>query len=107
MNNCAVYVEYGRRVERDEISCSHRCFVSHYFIVILLFPTILFHTIHQKQNILAIHIAKVLSQKKHRKKIGAVHISIDSSDLRRVVLILTPPLPDDDVAGKDGTGSGG
>lgn len=66
-----------------------------------------FHTIHQKQNILAIHIAKVLSQKKHRKKIGAVHISIDSSDLRRVVLILTPPLPDDDVAGKDGTGSSG
>ena len=57
---------------------------------------------YQKQNILAIHIAKVLSQKKHRKRIGAVHISIDSSDLRRVVLILTPPLQDEDVIGTDG-----
>mmetsp|Transcript_20092 Transcript_20092/g.43309 ORF Transcript_20092/g.43309 Transcript_20092/m.43309 type:complete len:1469 (+) Transcript_20092:333-4739(+) len=48
-----------------------------------------------KQNILAIHIAKLLSQKKHRKKIGTVHASIERSDLRRIALILTPPLPED------------
>ena len=92
---------------------------SHYFSSCLCFALLFrFHillrsrrfipyvqSIRQKQNILAAHIAKILSQKKHRKKIGAVHISIDSGDLRRVVLILTPPLPDDVVAGKDG-GSG-
>ena len=54
-----------------------------------------------KQNILAVHVAKVLSQKKYRKKIGAIHISTYNGDTRRVVLILSPPVPEDTNEGSD------
>ena len=46
----------------------------------------------QKRNILAIHIAELLSQKKHHGKIGAVHITPVFGDSRKIGLLLTPPL---------------
>lgn len=45
----------------------------------------------QKRNILAVHIAKQLSQKKFRNKIGAVHFTHVFGDSRKVGLLLTPP----------------
>ena len=48
--------------------------------------------IYQKRNILAVHIAKQLSQKKHRSKVGAVHLTNVFGDVRKVGLILTPPI---------------
>lgn len=57
----------------------------------------------QKQNILAVHIAKQLSHKKHRTKIGAVHLTRVFGDSRKVALLLTPPptIDNDDKKGKD------
>ena len=46
---------------------------------------------HQKRNILATHIAKLLSQKKHRAKIGGVHLNRVFGDARKIGLLLTPP----------------
>jgi len=61
----------------------------------------------QKRNILAIHIAKQLSQKKHRKQVGSVHITNIYGDVRKVGLLLTPPLDDDDDNGGKEKGSRG
>jgi U3 small nucleolar RNA-associated protein 22 len=58
----------------------------------------------QKRNILAVHIAKQLSQKKHRSKVGAVHLTNVFGDERKVALLLTPPLDGEDRADK-GSGS--
>lgn len=57
----------------------------------------------QKQNILAVHIAKQLSHKKHRSKIGSVHLTRVFGDSRKVALLLTPPSieNDDKKKGKD------
>ncbi|KAL7543753.1 hypothetical protein ACHAXR_013445 [Thalassiosira sp. AJA248-18] len=52
------------------------------------------HRYTDKRNILAVHIAKQLSQKKHRSKIGAVHLTNIFGDSRKVGLVLTPPLLD-------------
>lgn len=61
------------------------------------------HLVLQKQNILAVHIAKQLSQKKHRSKIGSVHLSRAFGDSRKVALILTPPtIENDDYKPKKG-----
>ena len=59
------------------------------------------YIIYQKRNILAVHIAKQLSQKKHRSKVGAVHLTNVFGDVRKVGLILTPPILEannDDIA---------
>jgi len=49
-----------------------------------------------KRNILAVHVAKFLSQKKQRKTIGSVHLVHElDGDYRKVCLILTPPLSSD------------
>ena len=45
----------------------------------------------QKRNILAVHVAKQLSQKKYRNQIGAVHLTHVFGDSRKVGLLLTPP----------------
>lgn len=62
------------------------------------------HRYTDKRNILAVHIAKQLSQKKHRNKIGAVHLTHVFGDSRKVGLLLTPPLldaeHDDDMKSK-------
>mmetsp|Transcript_2433 Transcript_2433/g.3232 ORF Transcript_2433/g.3232 Transcript_2433/m.3232 type:complete len:1406 (-) Transcript_2433:1253-5470(-) len=51
-----------------------------------------------KRNILAIHIAKYLSQKKQRKQVGSVHVVNElDGDYRKVSLILTPPIPSDNI----------
>ena len=54
----------------------------------------------QKRNILAVHIAKQLSQKKHRSKVGAVHLTNVFGDSRKVGLVLTPPLDEEDETKK-------
>jgi len=54
------------------------------------------HLLQKKRNILAVHIAKQLSQKKHRSKIGAVHLTHVFGDARKVALLLTPPLDVDE-----------
>ena len=54
------------------------------------------YTITQKRNILAVHIAKQLSQKKHRARIGAVHLTQVFGDARKVALVLTPPIDVED-----------
>mmetsp|Transcript_1191 Transcript_1191/g.2196 ORF Transcript_1191/g.2196 Transcript_1191/m.2196 type:complete len:1553 (-) Transcript_1191:57-4715(-) len=54
-----------------------------------------------KRNILAVHIAKQLSQKKHRSKIGAVHLTQVFGDSRKVGLVLTPPLDNDNDSTAD------
>lgn len=49
-----------------------------------------------KRNILAVYIAKFLSQKKQRKIVGSVHLVHElDGDYRKVSLILTPPLSSD------------
>eukprot|EP00804_Cyclotella_cryptica_P000287 CCRYP_010222-RA/>CCRYP_010222-RA protein AED:0.03 eAED:0.03 QI:184/1/1/1/0.75/0.6/5/416/1480 len=50
-----------------------------------------------KRNILAVHIAKQLSQKKHRSKVGAVHLTNLFGDSRKVALLLTPPADMEDT----------
>ena len=52
----------------------------------------------QKRNILATHIAKLLSQKKHRSKVGAVHLTPVFGDVRKIGLLLTPPDDTDSTA---------
>ena len=48
----------------------------------------------QKRNIVAVHIATYLAQKKQRKTIGDVHLRNDNDgDSRKTSLILTPPVP--------------
>jgi len=54
------------------------------------------HRYTDKRNILAVHIAKQLSQKKHRSKVGAVHLTNVFGDSRKVGLVLTPPLDSDE-----------
>jgi len=49
------------------------------------------HRYFDKRNLVAIHIAKYLSQKKNRKSIGSVHLSYECNDVRKVALILIPP----------------
>jgi len=49
-----------------------------------------------KRNIVAIHMAKYLSQKKQRKNVGHVHIRNElDGDSRKISIILTPPLRND------------
>lgn len=45
----------------------------------------------KKRNILAVYIAKQLSQKKHRSTIGSVHLTNLFGDSSKVALLLTPP----------------
>jgi len=52
------------------------------------------HRYTDKRNILAVHIAKQISQKKHRSKIGAVHLTQMFGDSTKVGLMLTPPSDD-------------
>eukprot|EP00986_Skeletonema_menzelii_P005322 scaffold1915_cov143-Skeletonema_menzelii.AAC.8 len=61
------------------------------------------HRYTDKQNILAVHIAKQLSHKKHRSQIGSVHLTRVFGDSRKVALLLTPPTieNDDKKKGKD------
>ncbi len=47
------------------------------------------------------HIAKQLSQKKHRSKIGAVHLTHVFGDARKVALMLTPPLDVEEAIAKN------
>jgi len=54
------------------------------------------HRFTDKQNILAVHIAKQLSHKKHRSKIGSVHLTRVFGDSRKVALLLTPPTMEND-----------
>lgn len=50
---------------------------------------------------MAIHIARFLSQKKQRKHIGSVHVVNEmDGDYRKVSLVLTPPLPDQNESDK-------
>ncbi|EJK61941.1 hypothetical protein THAOC_17480, partial [Thalassiosira oceanica] len=53
----------------------------------------------KKRNILAVHVARQLSQKKHRKAIGEVHLCQVFGDARKVGLLLTPP--DEEPGKKD------
>lgn len=53
------------------------------------------HRYTDKRNMLAVHIAKQLSQKKHRAKVGAVHLTNVFGDSRKVGLVLTPSLDSD------------
>ncbi|KAL9182688.1 hypothetical protein ACHAXT_013340 [Thalassiosira profunda] len=58
------------------------------------------HRYTDKRNLLAVHIAKQLSQKKHRSTIGAVHLTHVFGDARKVGLLLTPPLNDGEADSK-------
>ncbi|EJK67379.1 hypothetical protein THAOC_11596, partial [Thalassiosira oceanica] len=57
------------------------------------------HRYTDKRNILAVHVARQLSQKKHRKSIGEVHLCQVFGDARKVGLLLTPP--DEEPGKKD------
>ncbi|KAL7548328.1 hypothetical protein ACHAWF_011614 [Thalassiosira exigua] len=58
------------------------------------------HRYADKRNVLAVHVAKQLSQKKHRSKVGTVHLVDVFGDASKVGLLLTPPLD-------GGSGGGG
>ena len=53
------------------------------------------------------HIAKQLSQKKYRSKIGAIHLTHIFGDSRKVGLILTPPLDNNEVDSSSAAAGGG
>eukprot|EP00554_Chaetoceros_debilis_P006566 CAMPEP_0194073910 /NCGR_PEP_ID=MMETSP0149-20130528/1122_1 /TAXON_ID=122233 /ORGANISM="Chaetoceros debilis, Strain MM31A-1" /LENGTH=1393 /DNA_ID=CAMNT_0038753963 /DNA_START=143 /DNA_END=4324 /DNA_ORIENTATION=+ len=57
-----------------------------------------------KRNILAIHVAKFLAQKKQRTSIGSVHVVNElDGDFKKISLILTPPFDLNKKRNKDGS----